>query len=225
MFDLYILLEVKMLTLISHKIISILAVVLLVCLIPDDESETDRIKDKIIGRIKKQKAILIGFMFLIILFTGNTCVSASMEPTIMTGDQSIAINTLFGYKPQRGDVVAFTQGNQLWIKRVIGLPGEMIVIKNNTVYIDGEPLEEDYLPEGTYTYSGKQSIYVVPEGKLLLLGDNREHSFDSRYWDDSFMPVSRVVAKHLRVLINIKKILPQRDTDLEDAIIYDADNT
>lgn len=144
----------------------------------------------------------------------------------MTGDQSIAINTLFGYKPHRGDIVAFTQGNQLWIKRVIGLPGEMIVIKNNTVYIDGEPLEEDYLPEGTYTYSGKQSIYVVPEGKLLLLGDNREHSYDSRYWDDPFMPVSRVVAKHLFVLGNPSRLFHSADktekTDWNDEMINSA---
>ena len=84
------------------------------------------------------------------------------------------------------NVVEF--GKTSYIKRVIALPGEHVQIKDGKVYIDGEELKEEYLPEGTITDSmasetiegGQFLDLIVPEGTVFVMGDNRDHSADSR---------------------------------------------
>ena len=163
----------------------------------------NKIVKRVIYTVKKTKLALILCIIFLIIFTDGVTVSGSMEPTIMTGDFTYGLNTLFWYTPQRGDIITFEHNNQLLEKRIIGLPGEMIVIKDNTVYIDGNPLEENYIPEGTNTYSGVHSIYYVPEGKVMVLGDNREESNDSRYWDDPYVNISDIRSKYLITVANL----------------------
>ena len=88
-------------------------------------------------------------------------------------------------------------GKVSFIKRVIGLPGEHVQIKDDKVYIDGEELQEDYLPEGTKTNSlgGVFTDLVVPEGYLFVLGDNRGGSTDSRVF--GCIPMDKVESKVL----------------------------
>lgn len=138
--------------------------------------------------------------------------SESMEKTIMTGDRifgfrlayGININ-LFGHKiskktkdPERFDIVIFKypdDENQLFIKRVIGLPGEKVQITDGKVYInDSEiPLDDSFLPE---TPRGTFGPYEVPENSYFVLGDNRNHSKDSRYWKTtSFVTFDELVGK------------------------------
>lgn len=138
--------------------------------------------------------------------------SESMEKTIMTGDRifgfrlayGININ-LFGHKiskktkdPKRFDIVIFKypdDESQLFIKRVIGLPGEKVQITDGKVYInDSEiPLDDSFLPE---TPRGTFGPYEVPENSYFVLGDNRNHSKDSRYWKTtSFVTFDELVGK------------------------------
>jgi signal peptidase I len=112
--------------------------------------------------------------------------SGSMEPTIMIGDRVI-VEKLFFHPGalRRDDVIVFwppagvsPNGDPL-IKRVIGLPGDTVLIKGGTVYVDGRPLQEPYIAEKPdYDYGP----VTVPSDKLFMMGDNRNHSFDSRNW-------------------------------------------
>jgi len=108
----------------------------------------------------------------------------SMEPTLYENDYLIVSKqayTLFG-EPKRGDIVVFPhqEGDvtELYIKRVIGLPGESVTIKDGLVFIDGQALEERYTKDGET--NGDVRDYIVPAGKVYVLGDNRLVSVDSR---------------------------------------------
>ncbi len=104
----------------------------------------------------------------------------SMEPTFKAGDL-VFISKLhyrFG-EPKRGDILVFeNNGLKNLIKRVIGLPGDKIEFKDNTLYLNDQPYKEDYLGEDIVTYDFKSD--VIPENCYLVLGDNRPNSQDSR---------------------------------------------
>ena len=113
--------------------------------------------------------------------------SGSMENTIMTKDRLFGFRFSYWFdEPQRGDIILFSypvDEKQTYIKRVIGLPGETVEIRDGKIYIDGssEPLEEDYLKE-TWTWENDGYTFKVPEGCYFVLGDNRNDSEDGRFW-------------------------------------------
>lgn len=113
--------------------------------------------------------------------------SGSMENTIMTKDRLIGFRFSYWFdEPQRGDIILFpypVDEKQTYIKRVIGLPGETVEIREGKIYIDGseEPLEEDYLKE-TWTWENDGYTFNVPKGCYFVLGDNRNDSEDGRFW-------------------------------------------
>lgn len=124
--------------------------------------------------------------------------SGSMENTIMTSDRLIGnrLSYLFG-KPQRGDIVIFRypdDESQLFVKRVIGLPGETVTIEEAKVYINGERLDEPYLKETWVVDAGPYS-FEVPVGCYLVLGDNRNNSKDARYWVNSYVKEEQMLGK------------------------------
>jgi signal peptidase I len=125
----------------------------------------------------------------------------SMEPTLYENDYLIISKqayTVFG-EPRRGDIVVFPHNDgdtkELYIKRVVGLPGEEITIDNGIVFINGEPLEERYTKNGVTL--GDVQDYLVPEGEVYVLGDNREVSIDSRSESVGCVDIDDITGKAL----------------------------
>jgi signal peptidase I len=137
-------------------------------------------------------AIIITFNFIIML---SLIPSGSMENTIMTGD--VIISTRFDRQNiSRYDIVVFTppdEPDELYIKRVIGLPGETIRVEDGKVYADGVELDDSFIAEKMD--SSGDGIYEVPEDCYFMMGDNRNHSWDSRFWDEQYVPLENIQAK------------------------------
>ena len=144
------------------------------------------------------------FLFCYLLvFQPHKIDGRSMEPNFLDKEYLLTDKTkykILRQMPQRGDVVVFkapTESDKEFIKRIIGLPGETVAIKEGKVYINGTMLEEKYLPESLSTSGGfflqdGQEI-IVPEGKFFVLGDNRPNSSDSRYW--GFIGIKDIVGR------------------------------
>lgn len=126
--------------------------------------------------------------------------SGSMENTIMTGDRLFGNRLAYNRKsPERGDIIIFRfpdDETQNYVKRVVGLPGETVEIKEAKIYIDGSavPLAEDYLKEEWKVATGPY-YFEVPEDSYLVLGDNRNNSWDARYWDNTFVTKEAILGK------------------------------
>jgi signal peptidase I len=105
-----------------------------------------------------------------------------------------------GFLHWLGEGIGFAQPeNEDFIKRVIALPGETIEIRNDVVYIDGEPLDEPYLTAEARRHTGDYPLTEVPAGSLFVMGDNRGNSADSRY-GLGLVPVDKVVGKAFVVI-------------------------
>ena len=122
--------------------------------------------------------------------------SGSMEDTILIGDRVITFRLAYLISnPKRGDVIVFPYPDDEkvdFIKRIIGLPGETIEGKEGLVYIDGKPLEEPYVKDKIDSDFGP---YVVPENGYFMMGDNRNNSEDSRYWEHKFVSRDKIKGK------------------------------
>lgn len=142
--------------------------------------------------------VVIFFIINNVLLINARIPSESMEKTIMTGDRVFGNRLAYMTKdPERFDIVIFKfpdDESQLFIKRVIGLPGETVTIKDGKVYINDseEPLDDSFVAE---TPVGDFGPYKVPEGSYFMLGDNRNHSRDSRYWINSFVEKDKILGK------------------------------
>jgi signal peptidase I len=132
--------------------------------------------------------------FAIDAITGRVRVDGySMHPTLEDGE-FVLVNRLAYLKtpPQRGDIIVFhypLHPEERYIKRVIGVPGDEVIIEKGRVTVNGVPLEEPYIAASP-RYSG---VWAVPENALFVLGDNRNDSADSHTW--GFVPMENVIGK------------------------------
>ncbi len=126
-------------------------------------------------------ALVIVLVVNLFLAQATRVEGQSMEPNLHNNERLIIEKISYRFHPpERGDIVVIRPPRHTsvpLIKRVIGLPGDMIEIKLNQVYVNGEPLEEEYLEQPTL---GTMPARLVPEGHMLVLGDNRGASNDSR---------------------------------------------
>ena len=126
--------------------------------------------------------------------------TGSMENTIMPGNRLIGSRLSYLKDgPERGDIVIFRYPDneeELYVKRVIGLPGETVDIRDGHIYIGGSevPLTEDYLKE-EWTVATGDYHFQVPEDSYLMLGDNRNDSWDARYWNNTYVQREKILGK------------------------------
>ena len=137
------------------------------------------------------EALIIALLLNTFIIVNATVPSGSMENTIQPGDRLFGLRLTYLFKdPVRKDIVVFrypvdaSLGKKTnYIKRIIGLPGETVEIREGKIYINGsdEPLDEPYLKE-EWVVANDGLTFEVPEDCYLMLGDNRNNSSDSRYW-------------------------------------------
>ncbi|MBW1691736.1 MAG: signal peptidase I [Deltaproteobacteria bacterium] len=155
-------------------------------------------------------AILLALFIRAFVVQAFKIPSGSMEPTLLIGDHILVNKFIYGIKvpfvnktiipisePKRGDIIVFIyplDRKKDFIKRAIGLPGDEIRIVNNRIYINGKPYDD---PHGVYeaNENGNRNLgpIIVPDDSLFVMGDNRDHSYDSRYW--GFVPMESVKGK------------------------------
>ncbi len=180
----------------------------------EDKKEKFDLKAEIISWIQILViASLIAFVLNRFIIANSRVPSASMENTIMTHDRVIGSRLSYYFTdPERGDVIIFYFPDDItektyYVKRIIGMPGETVDIRDGHVYINGSdtPLDEPYIREEMET--PVELHYEVPEGCYFMMGDNRNYSADSRFWHNTYVKREKIVAKVLfRYFPSIGKI-------------------
>ncbi|ATW24591.1 signal peptidase I [Candidatus Formimonas warabiya] len=140
-------------------------------------------------------AVILAIVMRMFLFEPSFIPSLSMYPVLQPGDRIIVNKIIYRLSvPKRGDIVVFRfplDEKKYYIKRIIGLPGETIEGKGNSIFINGKAYPENYLPGGVI-YQDFGPVHI-PKGEYLVLGDNRGDSFDSRSWGT--LPENRIQGK------------------------------
>jgi signal peptidase I len=157
--------------------------------------------------------------------------SGSMEPTLLVGDHILVNKFIYGIripftgkrwprfrKPRRGDVVVFVypvDRSKDFIKRVIGASGDTVEIRNKTIFINGREVEDPHahfysnvIYPGDEVPRDNMGPIKVPDGALFVMGDNRDNSYDSRFW--GFVPVRDVVGEALIIYWSSRNIIDVR---------------
>lgn len=201
-------------------------------------------------------ALLIALVLRVFLFQPNTIPSSSMEPNLLTGDYMLVSKYDYGWSrhsvpfspplpdgrlnfrgPRRGDVIVFRlprDPGQTWVKRLIGLPGDRVQVRNGVVFVNGRPIPQtpdgrmpdpdspeitvnrvwETLPDGRRYltidrgpgYPGDDTeVFVVPEGHVFAMGDNRDNSLDGRWPREigvGFIPMDNLLGRARYVLVS-----------------------
>lgn len=164
-----------------------------------DEVKTSTAKE-IVSWIKTIAfAVILAWFITTFLIVNAKVPTGSMKNTINEGDRVIANRLSYMLSdPERFDIVVFKfpdNEKEYFIKRIIGLPGETVEIKDGKVYIDGsdEPLDDSFIAEPMLPEA--DAVYEVPENCYFMLGDNRNNSADSRRWVNKYVKREKILGK------------------------------
>ncbi len=154
--------------------------------------------------------IIIAFLLVVIinkfLLYKIEVPSSSMSPTVGIGNKLFVTKVYNTSNIKRGDILVFKSDelHKLLLKRVIGLPGDNVEIKKDgAVYVNGEKIKEDYVK---YPGGKTNMSFNVPEGKFLMLGDNRANSDDARYWTNPYIDSKDIDAKAQIIIYPFNRI-------------------
>lgn len=165
-----------------------------------DQKKSEALTEVISWVVTVGAAVLLALLIKNFLIINADVPTGSMENTIMPGDRFIGSRITYHIVyPQRGDIVVFKypdDESQVFVKRIIGLPGETVKIEDGKIYINGseEPLQEDYLKE-EWTVATGPYTFEVPEDSYLVMGDNRNDSWDARYWTNTYVSRKKILGK------------------------------
>lgn len=169
-------------------------------------------------------ALLIALVVRTLVIQAFKIPSRSMEDTLLIGDHIFVNKFLFGYHipftkgrvlqfatPRRGDIIVFVypvEPEKDFIKRVVGVPGDTVEVRQKRVYINGQMLEENYaryadgnMIDGFVRARDNLPPIKVPPEKLFVMGDNRDRSYDSRFW--GFVDMDAVIGKAIFIYFSI----------------------
>lgn len=146
------------------------------------------------NKIASLALVAVFFLVFFQMINIGNITSDSMDPELGVGNK-VVINRLSYVKknPSRGDVIAFEKEGQKLIKRIVGIEGDKIESVDGTVLINGYVLEEEYIEENIET--NFVNAFEVPEGCYWVLGDNRENSYDARYWDEAYVSKDDIIGR------------------------------
>jgi len=147
--------------------------------------------------------IVVAFIIVFILthfFIANVNVpTGSMKNTIMENDRLVGFRLSYLFsEPERGDIIIFKYPDDEkinYVKRIIGLPGDIVEIIHGKVYVNSEELDEPYILEPMRD-NQQELTYIVPDDSYFVMGDNRNNSQDSRYWQTTnYVSKNKILAK------------------------------
>lgn len=155
---------------------------------------------KIVWEYLQSVALAVVLALFIITFVVQSFIvtGPSMEPTLRSGERLLINKFVYRFsEPQRGDIIVFhpqARPREDYIKRVVGVAGETVEIRDGNVWVDNVSLSEPYTKEETY---GQFGPVRIPRGKIFVLGDNRNNSQDSRYQEVGLVSLKSVIGKAL----------------------------
>jgi len=138
--------------------------------------------------------VVVFLILVTFVIQGFKVYGSCMEPNLHTGERLLGNKFIYRFEgPDRGDIVVFKyppDPRKVFIKRVVALPGDTVEIQDGRLYVNGEPVTEDYvktMPHGDF------AAEEVAPGHVFVLGDNRDESNDSRFWGE--LPIDNIQAR------------------------------